>query len=136
MIEVLTDYLNVTRDPVTDNAGRKPLFTTPSRRLYATILRKDLYAITRPCFVGVSCPHDRDPNECEATAKKKASSCPSSLSAHPVRRSAITYHLNRDIPKEKVSERANVSVSVLETHYDARTEDEKAASRKQYLEDL
>jgi site-specific recombinase XerD len=134
--DVLNDYLDMNRESVTEKGGREPLFTTPTRRLYDSILRKDLYAITRPCYVGAGCPHDRDPDECDATSKKQASSCPSSLSAHPLRRSAITYHLNQDIPKEKISGRANVSVSVLETHYDARTEDEKAANRKQVLEEL
>ncbi|MBB6646115.1 hypothetical protein [Halobellus ruber] len=124
------------RESVTEKGGREPLFTTPTRRLYDSILRKDLYAITRPCCVGTGCPHDRDPDGCDATTKKQASGCPSSLSAHPLRRSAITYHLNQDIPKEKISGRANVSVSVLETHYDARTEDQKAANRKQVLEEL
>lgn len=136
MCEVLDDYIEVKREDVTDDYGREPLFTTPTKRLYDTILRKDMYAITRPCQIGAGCPHDRDPDECEATAKKQASKCPSSVSPHPLRRSAITYHLNQDISKEKVSGRADVSVSVLEKHYDARTEDEKAANRKQVLDKL
>jgi len=136
LCEVLDDYIDVHRVELTDDHGRKPLFTTPTRRLYDTILRKDMYAITRPCFVGQECPHDRDLDECEATNKKQASKCPSSISAHPLRRSAITYHLNQNAPKEKVSERADVSVSVLEKHYDARTEDERAAGRRQILDRL
>lgn len=129
-------YVNVMREDVTDEYGREPLFTTPTKRLYDTILRKDVYAITRPCFIGLDCPHDRNPDDCEATRKAHASKCPSSLSPHPLRRAAITYHLNRDWPKEKLSERANVSVSILEEHYDARTEDEKVAARKRFLDNM
>jgi integrase len=136
MCEVLDDYIEVHRDDVLGNAGRSPLFTSPTRRLYDTLLRRDMYAITRPCIIGNPCPHDRDPNDCDATYRKQASECPSSVSPHPLRRSAITYHLNQDIPKQHISGRANVSVDVLETHYDARTEDEKAATRKQVLDRL
>ena len=136
MCEVLDDYIDVHRNEILDKAGRKPLFTTPTRRLYGTLLRRDMYATTRPCIIGNPCPHDRDPDDCDATYRKQASECPSSVSAHPLRRSAITYHLNQDIPKRHVSGRANVTVDVLETHYDARTEDEKAATRKQMLDRL
>lgn len=136
MCDVLDDYIAVHRVNITDEDGRAPLFTTPTKRLYDTILRKDMYAITRPCEVGAGCPHDRDPNDCEATRKKAASKCPSSMSAHPLRRSAITYHLNQDVSKEKLSGRADVSVSVLEQHYDGRTENEKAANRKAVLDKL
>jgi site-specific recombinase XerD len=136
MCEVLDDYISTHREEITEDNGREPLFTSPSKRLYDTLLRKDMYAITRPCFIGSDCPHDRDPDDCEATMKKQASKCPSSMSAHPLRRSAITYHLNRDIPKEKISGRADVSVSVLDTHYDARTEDERAANRQVVLDKL
>lgn len=62
--------------------------------------------------------------------------CPPSDSTIPLRRRAITYPLDQNIPKQHVSGRANVTVDVLETHYDARTEDEKAASRKQMLDRL
>ena len=133
---VLDDYIDVHRIDLTDDYDGEPLFTTPTRRLYSTILRKDMYAITRPCAIGESCPHDRGLETCEATAKKQASKCPSSISPHPLRRSAITYHLNQDASKEVVSGRADVSVSVLEKDYDARTEDERAASRKQILDKL
>lgn len=136
MVAVIEDYIDVHRDSITEESGREPLFTSPSKRLYDTLLRKDMYAITRPCFVGIDCPHNRDPDDCEATAKKQASKCPSSMSAHPLRRSAITYHLNQDADKQKVSERANVSVDVLDKHYDGRTEDEKAAVRRQMLDKL
>jgi hypothetical protein len=60
--------------------------------------------------------------------------CPSSLSLHPIRRGAITYQINRGWPKEKLSERTDVSVEVLEKHYDARTQEEQREGRKQHLD--
>lgn len=47
------------------------------------------------------------------------------MSPHPVRRGAITKWLNDGHSEELLSDRMDVSVSVLEEHYDARTEDEK-----------
>jgi site-specific recombinase XerD len=135
--ELLEDYIEGHRKAVTDDYGREPMFTTRYGRLTHNTLRKNIYGITRPCYVGMGCPHDKDPSECEAANyKKKASKCPSSMSPHPVRRSAITYHLNQEWPKEKLSERANVSVSVLDEHYDGRTKQEEASTRKQYLDNL
>ena len=135
--DVLDDYIQVQRHDVTDQHGREPLFTTRNGRLSRTALRKNFYGITRPCKVTRSCPHDRRIEECEAAIRKRdASGCPSSRSPHPIRRAAITYHLNRDWPQEKISERANVSVDVLDEHYDSRTEGERAMTRKQYLDNL
>ncbi|WP_440764941.1 tyrosine-type recombinase/integrase [Natronorubrum sp. DTA7] len=135
--QVLDDYIQVQRHDVTDDYGREPLFTTRHGRLSRTALRKNFYGITRPCKIGGNCPHDRCIEECEAAIRKANSSqCPSSRSPHPIRRAAITYHLNRDWPAEKVSERANVTVDVLEEHYDSRTEGERATTRRQYLDNL
>jgi len=135
--DVLEDYIDVPRYNVTDEHGREPLFTTKYGRLSGGTLRKNLYGITRPCKITGHCPHDKVIEDCEAAVRKKsASKCPSSRSPHPVRRAAITYHLNRDWPGEKISERANVSVDVLDEHYDSRTEGERAKTRKQYLDNL
>lgn len=133
--KVLDDYIEVHRNKVTDKHGREPLFTTTQRASH-NVIRKNLYALTRPCETSGYCPHDREISECEATVVKQASKCPSSVSPHPVRRSAITYHLNRGWPQEKLSERANVSVDVLEEHYDGRTEQEKRIGRQRYLDKL
>lgn len=135
--EVLNDYLKVKRHQVTDDNGREPLFTTRQGRLSRTALRKNFYGISRPCKITENCPHDRRIEECDAAIRKKdASKCPSSRSPHPVRRAAITYHLNRNWPSEKISERANVSIDILDEHYDGRSEGERAGTRKQYLDNL
>ncbi len=134
--EVLDDYIQVHREDVNSENGRAPLFTTSNGRLNRNTIRKNMNAITRPCHVTNSCPHDRDLQGCEATEYALAARCPSSISPHPLRRSAITYHLNRDWPKEKVSERANVSGEILDEHYDARTAAERRNSREKYLDSL
>lgn len=127
--EVIDDYIQMNRDDVKDDYERKPLFTSKQGRLYDTPLRQYINTLTRPCHYTGECPHDRDLEDCEATKYEKAGRCPSSVSPHPVRRSAITHHLNLDWAKEDASERMNVSGKVLDKHYDARTEDEKRAKR-------
>ena len=134
--EVLDDYVQTHREVVNDENGRLPLFTTSHGRITRNTIRKNMSVITRPCHISNNCPHERDLTECEATKAARAARCPSSVSPHPLRRSAITYHLNRDWPREKVSERANVSGEVLDEHYDARTAADRRNSRRQYIDSL
>lgn len=131
----LNDYIAMRREGTTDEHGREPLFTVPSGRLYRQRAYKNIVAISRPCVHGGNCPHSRVIEDCDAAQKKEQSpSCPSSVSLHPVRRGSITDHINRGWPKEKLSERVDVSVEVLDRHYDARTEERARKNRRQYLE--
>jgi len=66
----------------------------------------------------------------------KPSRCPSSISPHAIRRGAITKHLSNDVPDKVVGDRMNVSLDVLEKHYDRRGEQKKAEQRRDYLDDL
>lgn len=136
LADVIDDYVQYKREPVKDEYGRKPLLTTTNGRAYDSLLRKHIYALTRPCKHSGHCPHGREQSSCEATNYNKSSKCPSSVSPHPVRRASITRHLNNDWPQELVSEKANVSPDVLDTHYDVRTQEEKRKNRRKYLEEL
>lgn len=50
-------------------------------------------------------PHSREQRSCYAArTRNAASTCPSSLSLHAVRRGAITYWLSRDVPEKVVCE--------------------------------
>jgi site-specific recombinase XerD len=136
LAQVLNDYISSRRIETTDERGREPLFTVPKGRIYRQIAYKNIVALTRPCVTGENCPHDREIDDCEAARlKKKASSCPSSLSLHPVRKGAITNHINEGWPKELLSERVDVSVDVLEKHYDFRTNERKRQNRRKFLHD-
>ncbi|QRV15004.1 tyrosine-type recombinase/integrase [Haloterrigena salifodinae] len=133
---LLQDYIDGRRDRVTDEYGRRPLFTTPTRRVSRQHLYKDTVAFSRPCVYTGFCPDGREIDGCEfAQKKKKAMSCPENFSLHPIRRGSITDHINRGWPKEELSERVDVSVDVLEKHYDARTEQD-ALERREEFRDL
>lgn len=135
--DVVGDYIEQTRHDVTDDYGRKPLFTTKRGRPAKNSIRRNIYAATRPCTTGRDCPHGRDPKTCEAAQRTNtACQCPSTVSGHPVRRGAITHHLREDVPDKIVSDRMDVSQDVLDEHYDRRTEDEKAEQRRQYLSNI
>jgi site-specific recombinase XerD len=134
LAQVLNDYISSRRIETTDEVGRDPLFTVPKGRLYRQIAYKNIVALSRPCVNGKKCPHDREIDECEAAIHKmKAPACPSSVSLHPIRKGAITNHINEGWPKELLSERVDVSVDVLEKHYDFRTNERKRQNRRQYL---
>ncbi|MFC7248283.1 tyrosine-type recombinase/integrase [Halomicroarcula sp. GCM10025324] len=76
--EVLQDYIRVNRADVTDEFGRRPLLTSKKGggRLSKSAMRNWIYILTQPCEFGGPCPHDRDPEECEAREHGHGSKCP------------------------------------------------------------
>lgn len=132
--EVLNDWIDRQRLEVADENDRDPLLTTQHGRLSGTTVRETVYRVTRPCYYGDDCPHDRDPDECEGTDYGSYSRCPSSVSPHSVRRGSITHHLSEDVPETVVSDRMNVGKEVLDKHYDKRSEEVKVEQRREYLE--
>ncbi|WP_194286852.1 site-specific integrase [Halomicrobium sp. LC1Hm] len=136
-INIVRDYMEVNRLPVTDDHGRKPLFTSEHGRMHKNYLPKRLYQVTRPCHYAQECPADKDPFGCEYTgAIDDAVACPHNTRPHDIRRGAITHWLRQDVPETAVSDRMNVSEKTLDRHYDQRTDTEKAEQRRQYLDDL
>jgi hypothetical protein len=133
---VLDAYIEVNRYDGTDDHGREPLCSSKHGRPNKSSLRDSIYKITRPCIYTQECPHDRDPETCEAMDRNKASKCPSSVSPHAIRRGSITHFLSKDVPEKVVGDRMNVSLDVLEKHYDRRGEGEKAEQRRGYLDNI
>ena len=135
--DVLDDFLDVRHPHVEDEHGGVPLFGTETGRAGKTVIQKNIYAVMRPCHYTNECPYDREIEECEAvTDYGAASKCPSSVSPHPVRRGAITVHLNADVPKEVPSDCMDVSVDTLDKHYDGRMKAERRKQRRQHLNEL
>jgi site-specific recombinase XerD len=130
--QVIQDHIDNIRIETTDDHGREPVLTTKFGRMSANAIRNTVYRMTRPCMV-TECPHDRDPETCEAMPTDQASRCPSSRSPHGIRRGAITTHLRDGVPEEVVSDRMNASKDVLEQHYDKRTERERMEQRREFL---
>jgi integrase len=136
-IQVVSDYVKARRESIIDEDEREPLFTTPQQRLTRQRAYRDFTALSRPCKIGNNCPHDRRISNCEAAQRKKsASKCPSSQSLHPIRRGSITYHLNSGWNVEDVSARCDVSVPILEKHYDVRTHENKREDRAEKISNL
>jgi site-specific recombinase XerD len=132
---VLRDYIGGKRPDTTDDFDRNPLFCTDSQRVDRQRAYKNVTALSRPCFVGNVCPHDRDIDGCDAARQKReAFGCPSSVSLHPIRRGSITYHIERGWPKEKLAERVDVSVDVLNKHYDARSKEQERQGRREFID--
>lgn len=131
----IEDYIEYHRHEVVDDYGRESLITTSAGRVTTTTLRRDFYKMTRPCISTNCCPHDREIGECDATQSKEASHCPSSFSTHPLRKWSIMQQLDEGIPKELLSDRVDVSVPVLDKHYDQRSEERKSRRRREVLQD-
>lgn len=132
--DIIDDYLENRRPDVTDDHGREPLLASQQGRISKSTIRKYVYKWSRPCIVGKKCPHDQDPDECDAANEiDQASKCPSSVTPHPIRRGYITRLLKRGVSVEVVSDRCNVSPVVIDEHYDVRTEEEKMQQRQEVL---
>jgi hypothetical protein len=136
MCDLIDDWLAEQRPSVTDDHGRNPLLASSRGRVGRSTLRQYVYRWTRPCSYGQECPHDRDPETCDALEHGEASKCPSSVSPHAIRRGSITNALNNDVPDKVVSDRANVSPEVIDQHYDRRSEQEKMEQRREYIDSL
>ncbi|GAB3678987.1 tyrosine-type recombinase/integrase [Halopiger thermotolerans] len=132
----IEDYIEYHRTDVTDEHGREPLITTRYGRPAGNTFRKTLYRVTRPCWRGEPCPHDRDLDECEATDIDHASKCPSSRSPHDLRSGRVTFYRREDVPRRIVKDRLNASEDILDRHYDRRSDREQAEQRSDYLPDL
>ncbi|WP_435364558.1 tyrosine-type recombinase/integrase [Haloarchaeobius sp. DYHT-AS-18] len=116
-----------------DDYGREPLFTSRYGRPKPGTIRDWMYRLTVPCRVG-ECPHDVDPDECEALNKPNGeSACPSSRSPHPVRSGSISWQLACGIPMELVEARVNASREVILRHYDLRGEHAKMEQRRNHI---
>jgi integrase len=134
LVEALGAYLERKRHNVTDDYGREPLIASQYGRLAKSSIQSHVYRATQPCERG-NCPHGEDPDSCDYRAANTASQCPSSVSPHALRRSAISVLLDTDVSKDVVSGRANVSRKRLEQHYDARDEESKRKKRRRQMED-
>lgn len=137
LAELIGDYMdNPDRHDVTDRFGRKPLLTTQHGRPSTDTIRRDLYKLTRPCVHANNCPHDRDIDACDAFKNAYASECPSSHSPHPLRRYSIESQIDAGVSKEMLTDRVDVSIPVLNKHYDTRSEERKRKHRLKVFEKL
>ncbi|TKX68836.1 site-specific integrase [Halorubrum sp. SP9] len=133
---LIDDWIANRRPDVDDEFGRRPLVSTSNGRAHRSTLRGDCYRYTRPCISTGECPHDRDPDDCGAMVYTAAFDCPSSVSPHALRRGGITHHLNNDVPKDVVSDRANVTPGVLDEHYDRRSQRKRMEQRRGFLDNI
>lgn len=134
LVETIQDYIEHNRIDTVDKFGREPLFTSSQGRVTTATIRREFYKLTRPCKYGRDCPHDRDITDCEATKNTRAYECPSRFSTHPLRRWSIMHQLDEGVPKEMLSDRVDVSVPVLDKHYDLRSEERRSRRRREQLE--
>lgn len=119
-----------------DECGRKPLFASRQGRPGHNTVRTWMYEATLPCNF-TACPHDRDPDECDWTKRNQSSKCPSSRSPHQIRTGSITWQLDRGVPPEVISARANVAVKTLKKHYDkASARERMERRRRRFIDEL
>jgi len=137
LAQLIQDYLDhPDRSDDEDKFNRDPLLSTDNGRVTLSTFRRDFYKLTRPCVYSGTCPHDRDVETCEAAKNKHASKCPSSYTPHPLRRWSIERQIDQGVPKELLTDRVDVSVPILNEHYDNRNEERKRKHRLKLLEKI
>ncbi len=134
--EIITDYIENTRPNVADDYGREPLLATQHGRASSSTIQRSIYRWSRPCAIGSGCPHDRDPDVCEATQSgDHAFKCPSSRSPHALKHGFISEGRRRGVPLDVLSDRCDVSEEVIRKHYDETSEEERCKVRRQILDE-
>jgi len=131
------EYIDINRAERADESGRRALFTTKSGkhgRVSGSNVRREIYITTQPCRFG-TCPHDRDPETCEATEHSYEARCPSSRSPHPIRSGVITYLRDQGWPPEVVGERVDATPETIRLHYDLPDKIRRMQSRRNYLKE-
>jgi len=136
--DVFEDYIKVNRYDVTDDHDRRPLLTSQkgSGRLSKSAMRNWIYVLTQPCEFGAPCPHDRDPEECDAREHGYGSLCPSSRSPHRIRTGAITHHRDQGWSITDIADKANTSKELIESVYDQPENLIRGANRRSNLDKL
>lgn len=131
----IQDFIEKNRPDMTDSNGRSPLLATHYGRLTKSGMRKFVYKWSRPCIVSNSCPHDEELDECKARQSASyAYSCPSSKSPHAIRRGYLTTELDSGVPKDVLSDRCDVSPSVMDVYYDKRSPESRMRLRREIRE--
>lgn len=135
--ERVQEYVDVNRVEREDESGRRALLTSrqgDDGRLSASSIRREIYIITQPCRYG-ACPHDRDPEDCEAREHGLEARCPSARSPHPIRSGVITYLRDQGWPPEVVGERVDATPETIRLHYDIPDKLRRMQSRRHYIEE-
>lgn len=127
LADLLADYIDDTRPKVTDDDDRRPLLPGMQGRLSRSTIRRLIYKLTAPCYLDEECPG------CTEDLDAK---CQEAVSPHAIRRGSITHLLTCDVPVEVVGDRTDVSRSVLDKHYDRRSEEVKLEQRRRYLDNI
>lgn len=132
--EIIQDYLNNQRPSETDEEGRKPLLTKGNGRMSPSSLQKTAYKWTRPCKIGLDCPHDKNPEDCEAAQKNNSAyKCPSSRAPHHIRTGYITDQKNGDVSSDAIDHRCDATPRVQDIYYDLP---DKSEERERYEEEF
>jgi len=134
--EMIQDYINDFRPDVTDENGREPLLTTKQGRPQKTTVQRNIYGLTRPCYINAECPENKDPDKCEWTSYNQSSKCPDSVAPHAVRRGFVTHMRSKGADFDTIGDRVDATSEVLRKHYDTPTPQEKRDRQMEWADKL
>ncbi len=125
VVAALSDYIQFERIEISDEFERNPLFTTQHGRTARSTLRRWIYRATSCRWADVS-----DEITCDEHCHSDLNVCPYSYCPHAIRRGAIVSHLSNGLRPDRASERFDVSIDVIEAHYDPRGKSKRKDDRE------
>ena len=134
--EALDTYIARERTDKRDDYGRQPLFAARQGRVSDGTVRAWTYQGTQPCLY-MQCPHGTSRGNCKFIQRAHASKCPSSRAPHHIRTGSLTWHCDRGLPIEVISERVDADPDTIKRYYDKADRLRKMEQRRQeYTADL
>jgi len=118
-------YVINKRPGVTDEYGREPLFATTEGRALTSTLRRWVYESTS-CLWAKKGPNQAS---CDGSCDPDSNVCSYSYYPHAIRRGEIVNHLSNGLRPDRASERFDVSVKLIEKHYDPRLKRQRKEDR-------
>jgi len=134
--DALDAYIARERSDKRDEHGREPLFAGRQGRVSDATIRAWTYQGTQPCLY-TQCPHGSSRGSCQYIQRNHASKCPSSRAPHHIRTGSLTWHCDRGLPIEVISERVDADPDTIKRYYDKADRLRKMEERRQeYTADL
>ncbi|TKX57328.1 site-specific integrase [Halorubrum sp. ASP1] len=128
--DALDTYIARERSEKRDDDGREPLFSGRQGRVSESTIRAWAYQGTQPCLY-TQCPHGSSRGSCKFIQRSHASKCPSSRAPHHIRTGSLTWHCDRGLPIEVISERVDADPDTIKRYYDKADRLRKMEERRE-----
>ncbi len=127
--DVIQWYIENERPDVTDDHGRSPLFATVHGRASKSTLRRWIYKATSCRWTPTENENHGESVTCDGNCNPDSNVCQYSYCPHAIRRGSIVNQLSNGLSPSRARKRFDVSIPVMDKHYDPRTKRKEKMDR-------